>query len=344
MEVAIIGHFGGEECFTDGQTIKTITLYNALLCQSVKVTKVDTYYFKKKPILLGYQFLKMLTRDQIIIALLSSNGRRLLFPVLYIVSKFLRKRVFHYGIGGRLAREVKDNKNVKKYVQSFEGNWMESHLLVNKLKELGIRNAFYVPNFKNLKIISEMDLPKKAQKPYRFCTFSRVMEEKGITDAINAIGAVNQKYGIEIAQLDIYGPVESDYRDKMEKLLESSKACKYCGVVDAGKSVETVMQYYCLIFPSHWRHEGIPGTIIDALSAGVPVISRKWQYCSEMIDHGRTGLIYPFEEPEKLINTIEYAINHESEIMDMKTECLKKSNEYREEVVIKQIMSLMKII
>ena len=101
------------------------------------------------------------------------------------------------------------------------------------------------------------------------------------------------------------------------------------------------MQYYCLIFPSHWRHEGIPGTIIDALSAGVPIIARKWQYCTEMIDHGATGLIYPFEEPEKLSETIEYAITHEEEIMGMKKNCLKKANEYREEVVIKQILSLM---
>ena len=39
-KIAVIGHFAFGTDLCDGQTVKTITLYNALLCQSVKVTKV----------------------------------------------------------------------------------------------------------------------------------------------------------------------------------------------------------------------------------------------------------------------------------------------------------------
>ena len=341
MEVAILGHFGGKNVFSDGQTVKTIALHDALVRAGITVTKVDTYFVKRNPVLFVCQFFQMLVKDRRIVVLLSSNGRRLFFPILYFLSKAFGKKIYHYGIGGRLAREVQENHRWKKYVNSFEGNWMESHLLVENLQNQGIGNAIYVPNFKKLKKMSEGDLPREAQKPFRFCTFSRVMEEKGITDAINAIEEINHRHGVRIVELDIYGPVEPSYKDRMEELLKSAKACRYCGVINATQSVETVMQYYCLIFPSHWRHEGIPGTIIDALSAGVPIISRKWQYCTEMIDHGVTGLIYPFEEPDKLSETIEYAITHEEEIMGMKKNCLIKANEYREEVVIKQILSLM---
>ena len=341
MEVAILGHFGGKNIFNDGQTVKTIALHDGLVRAGITVTKVDTYYVKRNPALFAVQFMKMLIRDKRIVVLLSSNGRKSFFPILYYISKYFGKKIYHYGIGGRLAKEVQENHQWKKYVNSFEGNWMESHLLVDDLHAQEISNAVYVPNFKKLKMVSEGDLPKEVKKPFRFCTFSRVMEEKGITDAINAIEEINHRHGVRIAELDIYGPVEPGYKDRMEELLKSAKACRYCGVINATQSVETVMQYYCLIFPSHWRHEGIPGTIIDALSAGVPIISRKWQYCTEMIDHGVTGLIYPFEEPEKLSETIEYAITHEEEIMGMKKNCLIKANEYREEVVIKQILSLM---
>ena len=31
MGIAIVGHFGGKEKFNDGQTIKTIAIYDALI-------------------------------------------------------------------------------------------------------------------------------------------------------------------------------------------------------------------------------------------------------------------------------------------------------------------------
>ena len=59
MAISIIGHFGGERNFNDGQTIKTRTFYSALNKTKVaKVHKVDTYYIKKNPFLFIYQLLR----------------------------------------------------------------------------------------------------------------------------------------------------------------------------------------------------------------------------------------------------------------------------------------------
>ena len=38
--------------------------------------------------------------------------------------------------------------------------------------------------------------------------------------------------------------------------------------MDSEKTVKTLENYYLLLFPTKFRTEGIPGTIIDALSAG----------------------------------------------------------------------------
>ena len=65
------------------------------------------------------------------------------------------------------------------------------------------------------------------------------MEEKGVTDAINAIKIINNKYGKQIATLDIYGPIEPEYKNKLLSLIDSTNdSCKYCGVIDSNKSVE----------------------------------------------------------------------------------------------------------
>ncbi|MFR8747243.1 glycosyltransferase family 4 protein [Gemmiger formicilis] len=253
----------------------------------------------------------------------------------------MNKDVYHYGIGGRLAREVEEKPKWKKYVSSFKGNWMESIELADQLQKLGVKNAIYLPNFKKLRLMKETELRKEYDEPYKFCTFSRVMKEKGIEDAIDAVREINDEYQREVVSLDIYGPAEEAYMVHLNELLSQNATCRYCGVIPANESVEALKDYYALLFPTHWKHEGIPGTIIDALSAGVPVIARRWQYCDEMLKDGYTGLIYDFEQPEQLKTKIIYAINHKSDMMVMKRNCLKKAESYSEEHVIKQIIKEM---
>lgn len=347
MRIGIIGHFGGNENFTDGQTVKTVTLYRAFVNRNINngaIHCVDTYYIRKNPIRFIYQMMSMLFFDKKVIVLLSKNGRRVLFPIMYFMCKYLKKEIYHYGIGGRLAREVSQNAKFKKYVSNFTANWMESVKLRDALLEQGISNAIFLPNFKSIKSVETSDLTTEYTMPYSFCTFSRVMESKGITDAIKTITEINQKAEKTIAKLDIYGPIEDEYHEELVKSLSASKgACNYCGVIDTNKSVETLRNYYMLLFPTHWRHEGIPGTIIDSFASGVPVISRRWQYCDEMITNGINGLVYEWDEPNKLFNQVLYAINNPQRIIAMKENCVHAASKYLEDAVIEKICSEMKI-
>lgn len=340
-KLAIIGHFGGEHDFCDGQTVKTLTLYHALQRAGLtNIDVIDTYYIKNNPIKFAVDLCRGLFRNKKFIVLLSSKGRTVLFPVLYLLEKYTRKEVYHYAIGGRLAIEVKDKPSWKKYVSSFSGNWMESTLIVDDLAQLGVTNAVYLPNFKTISCIRESEIKRDYEKPFRFCTFSRVMKEKGIEDAIAAIESINQKYHDRLASLDIYGPIEEGYNNTLTELLERSESCRYIGVIPPNQSVETLKDYYALLFPTYWKYEGMPGTIIDALSAALPVIARKWPFCDEMLTDHETGFVYEFDKPEMLLEKIEYAIWHEDEMLKMKKNCILKANDYSEETVIQKIIEL----
>lgn len=344
MGIGIIGHFGGNEKFNDGQTVKTVAIYDALIRYGIKdIDKIDTYYIKRNPFVFIKMFISGVINDKKYIVLLSSKGRKILFPVLELMSKYLKKDIYHYAIGGRLAREVNEKSRWKKYVSSFKGNWMESIELVNQLQKLGVRNAIYLPNFKRLNLMTETELRQEYDEPYKLCTFSRVIKEKGIEDAIESVRAVNAEFQKKIVTLDIYGAAEEKYITHLKKILKKDNACRYCGVIPANESVETLKDYYVLLFPTYWSGEGMPGTIIDALSAGVPVIARRWQYCDEMLTDGYTGLIYDFEKPEQLKEKIVYAVNHVADIVKMKKNCLKKAESYSEENVIKQIIKEMEL-
>lgn len=340
MRVCIIGHFGGGKTFMDGQTVKTVAVYEALKRYGIRdIDQIDTYYAKKSPALFWLRLIRSLFRSKKYIVLLSRNGRKMLFPVLFCMSRFLGKEIYHYSIGGRLAREVESKAHYKKYVSSFKSNWVESVELAELLQESGVRNAIYLPNFKKLDTLSNDDLPTAFSEPFRFCTFSRVQEKKGIEDAFRAARAINEELGRRVVELDIYGPVDKDYEGKLECLV--GEETRYCGVIPPNESVGVLKDYFALLFPTRYKHEGMPGTIIDGLSAGLPVIARRWQYCDEMLQHKFTGYIYDFDHPEKLKEMMEYAISHVQETLQMRKNCLAEAKQYSEEYVIEYIVKRM---
>ncbi|MDO4490590.1 MAG: glycosyltransferase [Lachnospiraceae bacterium] len=344
MRIAIVGHFGGNQFFNDGQTVKTKMVWKSLKNHGYDcIDCVDTYYIKRNPLRFCFQFMKAVLRNRKFMVLLADKGRKVLFPVFWLLSRFAGKEIYHNGIGGSHAIEVRQKKHWKTYLNSFRGNWVESRAMAEQLQQLGVTNALYLPNFKILTEITEEDLIFDHEEPFSVCTFSRVIKEKGIEDAIEAVKTINGKCGRQVLNLDIYGPVTDQYKIHLERLMKEAPGCRYCGSVAPHKSVEVMKKYFLLLFLTFWPDEGFPGTIIDAMASGVPVIARKWPYCEEMLTHGETGYIYPFDQPEQLVPMLEYAITHKEETLAMKKNCLKKADEYREETVIRQIIQLMGI-
>ena len=89
-----------------------------------------------------------------------------------------------------------------------------------------------------------------------------------------------------------------------------------------------IKDYYALLFPTKWVMEGMPGTIIDALSAGVPIVASKWLYYSEMLEDGVTGFGYDIDKPELLLDALEKLLFGEVEIESIRMNCLNRSRNY----------------
>ena len=119
------------------------------------------------------------------------------------------------------------------------------------LEKRGFQNIELMKNCKELQKLSFEELPHSFTEPYALCTFSRVMKGKGIENLINAIKKVNEKFGSVVFTLDIYGEVWKDYTHEFEALQKSlPEYIKYKGSVNYDKSVETLENYFALVFPT----------------------------------------------------------------------------------------------
>ena len=339
-KVVIIGHFGGNKNFLDGQTVKTKTLYDTLLENSnFKIKKVDTYNRHKNPIKLFVQIIFSLMTTKDVIILVSDNGVRVLFPILYFFAKCFKTRIYHDAIGSKLATCVKEHQQFKKYINSFKVNWVETKNLKNELDLVGINNAEVLPNFKKIEIIKKEELKEDFLYPFEFCTFSRVMKEKGIEDAVKAIEAINKRENKIVCKLDIYGPIDEKQKDWFDALEKSfPEYIKYKGSIHYDRSTEVIKNYYMLLFPTCWRGEGFAGTVIDAFSAGLPVIATDWNCNAEIIDRDINGIIYPSEKISSLEQAIDWALNNISEVKKMKENCIYKAETYKAEKMILNII------
>ena len=337
VKFGIIGRVAEGTDLCDGQTVKTRVLADELIRRypDAQLLIADTYDYKRHVLGLTSAILQCVRKSDVIFILLSRNGRRVIFPIVDAVNRFYHKPVFHDVIGGAFEYDLVGSRSLQKICSRFETNWIESRSAVERIRASGFQKAAYLPNFKRLSPVTLPDRSASSDSVFRFCTFSRVMREKGIGTAAQAVTEINRRAGTRRVALDIYGPIENGYEEELQRYLDSSDgAVSYKGVADFSSSADILKDYYMLLFPTTFDGEGFPGTLIDAFSAGLPVIATDWHYNGEIIARDRTGFLYDPEETDRLQELIESCISDPDRIREMRKNCLAEARMYDADTVM----------
>ena len=111
----------------------------------------------------------------------------------------------------------------------------------------------------------------------------------------------------------------------------------YKGLVAYDKSVYILKEYFALLFPTKFYTEGIPGTILDAYAAGLPVISSKWESFEDLIDDGVTGIGYEFYDETGLLNVLSEVAGNPEIILSKKEKCIARAKEFQANEVVQKL-------
>ena len=340
-KIGICGHYGLNDTCIDGQTIKTKIITQTLINEFGKdeISIVDTQGGIKRFFAHIFNMCNIVKKCENIIILPAHNGIRVFAPLLCFLNYFYHRKNHYIVIGGWLPYFLSKRMFLSKCLKKFNFIYVETSTMKKQLEMEGFDNITVLPNCKNLKILNKKDLIFNTNKPFRICTFSRVTKQKGINDAIKAIRYVNETLNELIFTLDIYGPISKEYEDYFKTIQKSfPDYIHYKGCVDYDKTVDVLKNYYALLFPTKYFTEGVPGTIIDAYSAGVPVIASKWASFNDVVDEGIVGLGYTFSDYDSLVNTLIYISKNPNLLVNMKNNCLKKAYEFNSDTVIHKII------
>lgn len=325
-KILLIGAFGDGTPTSSGQIIRTNVTFGELKKRygEKNILAVNTSGSRVKCFA---ELIWRLIYAKTVIVILSSNGMRVMYPILEIASRFLGKKVLNSVVGGTIKPILKAYPKCRKAMKSFHINWVQLPEMIDELKSDGIFNAEVLPNAKPLKPVKAEEIKLISNPPYKFCTFSRISKEKGIEEAVSAIKKLNERE--IVATLDIYGVPDKNYAKEFEKIMsDAPKFIKYCGVAEYDKTPELLKDYYMLLFPTTFDGEGFPGTLIDAMFAGLPVIATNWKHNGTIIIDGQTGYLYDYKDKEKLSKMMKKAISEPESVQAMREKCLEEAKKY----------------
>lgn len=332
IRVSVLGHFGKGKNLLNGQTVKTKIVTEELqnrLGQD-QVMKIDTHGGWKTLLKAPFQVFRALKNSTNVLIFPAHNGLRVYAPLLSFEKRFFKKRKLHYVvIGGWLPEFLKGRKHLSGCLKRFDGIYVETETMKKALETQGFENIYVMPNCKKLAVLSEKELVYPLGVPYKLCTFSRVMKEKGIEDAVNAVTVANADLGYTAYSLDIFGQVDEAQTEWFENLQsEFPPYIRYGGLVPFDKSVDVLKEYFALLFPTYYQGEGFAGTLIDAYSAGVPVIASDWKYNAELVNEN-VGFVYPTGDRQAFVDILKTAAKNPALLLSKKSQCLKEADKYK---------------
>jgi glycosyltransferase involved in cell wall biosynthesis len=207
------------------------------------------------------------------------------------------------------------------------------------LKEVGLKNVEYLPNFRlfNLEQRAFPDATEGAE--LRFVFMSRLILEKGVGLILDAVRRLNREGLSRKFTVTFYGPVAKDFLSAFLKDSREIPNVKYEGVIDlqADSGYERLSSYDVMLFPTFWYGEGFPGAILDAYVAGLPVLASDWKFNSEIVSDNETGFLVRPKDMDDLTSKMRYVIANKPVLRHMRQKCLEKALGYHATAVLDRI-------
>ena len=342
--IGIWGQYGDGGKIADGQAVRTTIITNELYRRYGKenVATVNTNAWKKHPFSFFFKTVKLYFTSEKVVVLPADNGFKVVVAIYDLLSKLKKRELYDVVIGGYLPKLLEEQPKYIKKLEKYNGLFVQTENIKRDLEKYGLKNIYILSNPKRLNRRTAEDIVLNNEKYLSVCIFSRVSEDKGIEDAVDAVRLFNQKYGEIRIKLDIYGMILPQYKERFEQLLtENAEFVAYKGIADYDKTVETLSPYFALLFPTYFHGEGFPGNMIDCFNTGIPVIATDWLYNKDVIKDGYNGLLIPIKNPSALCGALETLYNDREIALAIARNNLEEAKKYDPDEVMKEFYTFM---
>jgi glycosyltransferase involved in cell wall biosynthesis len=194
----------------------------------------------------------------------------------------------------------------------------ETKALVQLAKKRGIARVKWYPT--NRPLYDNGFLPEISDRICRHFVFvGQVRGHKGIREIIQAAERFDEKIHV-----DIYGPVFDDIE---QNIFDNCQRISYRGILSPDKVISTLKQYDLSLLPSKHGPEGYPGAILEAYSAGIPLITTRCGGIPEIVDE-TSGIFVEPGDPDALFHAMKLVVENRSLYHRLLKGVRRKRNEF----------------
>ncbi len=147
----------------------------------------------------------------------------------------------------------------------------------------------------------------------------RLSPEKGVGMLLKAWERLGGKIPLKIVG---DGPLAGDVCQAARQM----PGVEWLGRRDPEEVYALMGEAVFLVFPSRW-YEGFPRTIVEAFACGLPVVASRLGAMAEIVEDGRTGLLFNPGDPEDLAAKVEWLLSHPGELAHMRREARREYEE-----------------
>lgn len=170
------------------------------------------------------------------------------------------------------------------------------------------------------------------KKTLRIGYLGRLAPHKGIEDLLNA---TEQARKILPLQVLVAGKGELKYETHLHRKARNLPV-SFLGFAPAKTLFN---QIDILVVPSRWD-EPLSRAVLEAYSYGIPVIASARGGIPEIVDNGRTGLLYNSDNPKELINALIKICEQQRKYQEMSVLAYEKSKKFTVESHVKRYIQI----
>ncbi len=214
-------------------------------------------------------------------------------------------------------KALKSNKAVI-FQNSDDLELFKNHKIVAQNQSLHVVNGSGI----NLEKFAFKARKHTSKSIVKFVLVARLMKEKGVELLMNGARVLKSQY--PNSEFHIIGePPENSSSAVSKKELEELD--RNGTIVYHGKSnnvAKSISELDIFVLPTYYR-EGVPRSILEALSSGMPIITTMQPGCKETVIDRKNGFLIPPKEEKPLVEAMKYFLDNPEQIEIMGKESRK---------------------
>lgn len=283
------------------------------------------------------------------VVLFGSNQLLLsLMPICLLIARLFGKKFYVRSFGGSLDSYYQNlsplaRRFFTRVLNNVDGLIVQTASLKAFFGEFMGSRVHLVPGYREpSSFVARHKEIDRVPQVIKLVYVGHIQKPKGIFELLQSIKLLNASQPLKVS-CDFYGPVYDEDSANFTREVALTKGARYGGVLDPEQVIQTIADYDVFVFPTYYKGEGHPGVLIEAMMAGLPIISTRFKSIPDLIQAGYNGLLVTPNSPQELAEAIDALRNDGVLLAKLKEQSRQSGTQYHSDSVIPLILKAIDI-